>query len=324
MFKRLTFATVLLSLSMHSYAEKATIDMAYDRDFEGRFQHFDQQGNLLFEDNGVTGKFDFTINYGSLFASKAFNREHWFADVVVMYLWQGETGSGLPSHHEFSWTENTWYTPRGIKTCTIVSSIYDECDTNNKRNWIYLSSENFTYEFDLLETQFAGVVMIDIGKEHDIPMVSAMNIESVEEDGTFSVSSIDTDNDGIPGTMLLSGPYANQTLSFDGQQIPATIRDTAYVRTVAFSGPDNHQTSERFTIGRSQYIKRKRVGTRLFQKARYWEVYVDAPGFSTTKSILSDRSKKRSQKKATRYINQLIREKLSAGFTLLSDKINYQ
>jgi len=324
MFKSLTLAATLLSLSVGSYAERVPIDMEYNRDFEGRFQHFDEQGNLVFEDSNVTGKFNFEVNYGILLESRKFNGEDWFADSFIMHTWRGEPGSGLPSHHEFSWTENTWYTPKGIKTCTVVPSVYDECDTNKKRHWIFLSSEDFKYEFELLETQFAGVTMIDIGNEHDIPMISGMNVEAIDEDGALVLSSMDTDNDGIPGTMLLSGPYANQTLSFDGRQIPASIPDVAYVRTVTFAGFDNVPVTETFTVSNSQIIKRKRTGTRVFQKARHWEVSIDAPGFSSNKYLLSDRTKKRSQRKAKRYVERLIREKLSSGLVMISDEIEYK
>jgi hypothetical protein len=292
------------------------IDMLFVTDFEGRFQHFDESGSLLFEDNHVIGNFDLSINYGFFHGAQRFNGEVWFADSLQMYLWEGEPGSGLPSYHTFSWVEHTWARPNEESiTCTFVPNTFDECRDERTSEWLLLDKQRYTYEFELYETEFAGITAVDIGTERDIPVVSAMSVDAVDERGALILGSIDTDKDGIPGTRLLSSPYANQTISFNGAQIPASIKTILYEQEIGFTNASVSEV-ERFTVGDLTQIPQHRTGSRISQRGNDWQITVDAPGFYDKKVLLSASSKQGAVTKSRDFVDSLVRLRLSQGYSL--------
>ena len=201
---------MLLSLSNSSFALPVSV-------FTGRFQFYDNQGQLLFTDNNVTGLFDIDNAQGYFEGGTDFMGSPWRADVAQMMQWNGTPGDGSVETKQFQWTTETWLLNDQQVQCKVAVGI-DDCQPFQSAGGALLSSVTNSYTFSLTEGQFAGGVFIDWGGYVDIPVVSAMQIADVTSN-VMTMASIDTDHDGTPGTASIEDPFAGSTWSFDGQQV---------------------------------------------------------------------------------------------------------
>ncbi|VAW58382.1 hypothetical protein MNBD_GAMMA11-2997 [hydrothermal vent metagenome] len=211
--KKILLKNIILAFVLISGIEMANALPVSE--FTGRFEFY-EQGELLFTDTKVAGVFDIDNGQGFFESSVDFQGASWRADIAEMIQWTGVSGSGAIEEKRFSWNTETWLVNNVQFECR-VSFELDGCVAYRDSGGELLSSEQSSYSFSLSEGQFAGGVFIDWGEYTDIPVLSAMQIISLEGN-ILTVGSIDTDFDGIPGTALLDAPFLGATWSFDGQQ----------------------------------------------------------------------------------------------------------
>lgn len=320
---RLCFCLLVSSLSVFglingAQAQPVTSTFDFNYSFNGRFQHFNVDGDLLYEDTSVTGRFDFNKNYGFIESTIPFNGNKWFGDTLMMIQWQGEPGSGTISHHEFVWSVTQYWVFGKTVACTVVKDLYDECWSKRKPYWLKISEDQYTYDFELFEGEFAGVLLMDFPSDQDIPIISAMHIESIDENATFVVSSIDTDKDGIPGTQMLSGPYAGETFSYDGMQTLSQIDTPLFSINIEYYSDHPQET---YIVGDKDRVKVPRLGAGIKQSKNKWEIIVKHPAVENTLtnySMITCKSKQLCEIQAREFVSQHLRDGISSGKNIKS------
>lgn len=251
-------------------------DQSYNSLFSGRFQLFDPNDALIGELPNLNGKFNLVEGHGFLETpNDEFDRM--YADTVVMVPWHGEPGSGWVQKNTFSWLHFKWRTRKGIAECTYIPDVYDECGGLLASGWQLISVTPKSYEYELVEGQFAGILLVDYRKDADVPVLSAMQVEFQGDDGSLVVGSIDTERDGVPGTRVLSGFYEGYTFSYNGRQDPV---DTRHWRR--FEIKDNSSVR----LSRMQQLVWERKAKNYRQRPGDWVMSLDPRELSGKQNIL--------------------------------------
>lgn len=186
--------------------------------FAGTFEFWDATQTLASTDTAVTGAFDMVNGTGSFASPTPFNGVNWTADVFDMFQWDAAVGGVQNVAWDFTYQLGLKADGTGTANCTITAN-FDGC--TGFLSTVF-TSDALSYNFTLAEGQFAAGVIFDWSVNNDIPVLAVMNVDSVDAAGVMSVSSVDTDLDGAPGTAMLVGPFPGQTPSFSGSLSPVS------------------------------------------------------------------------------------------------------
>lgn len=82
--------------------------------------------------------------------------------------------------------------------------------------------EGGVYNFSVGTGQIAAHILLDWSTNTNIDVVVVWNVTE-ELDGTLTLNATDWDNDGIPGAVMIDGPFAGNSIYFDIRSVMTTL-----------------------------------------------------------------------------------------------------
>ena len=192
----------------------------------GTFQFYDASGaeSVLDAHSDVQGTFDMVNGTGGLTTSTPFTAALWTADIAETTQW----GATSPvENHSFTWTMKRYLNGTTFSTATCnISGNLDGCAAYEASPlWSQIGIETNSYDYTLSEGQFAFGIFFDWSINTDITVLSVFQIDNVDTNGVMTVSAVDSDNDGAPGTAMW-WKYATQAdvdADFTGETVLGAV-----------------------------------------------------------------------------------------------------
>ena len=204
------------------FAATGVTQAATTNTFAGTFEFWDATQTLASTDTAVTGGFDMVNGTGSFESPTPFNGVNWTAEVHDMFMFdaaQADASGVQAVSWDFTYQLGLKADGTGTANCTITAN-FDGC--TGFLSTVF-TSDALSYNFNLTQGQFAAGVIFDWSVNNDIPVLAVMNTDTFDPaTGVMTVSSVDTDGDGAPGTQMLVGPFPGQTPSFGGTLTPVS------------------------------------------------------------------------------------------------------
>jgi len=180
----------------------------------GNFDFYDKSGTYQASSShtDVSGSINFTTGSGQLTTATPFTGGIWVADIGEMFFYDGAVG-GATQNFTFDIDYKLGQDADFNTVNCSVSANFDGCTGFLVTEFV---STPVQYTFTLSEGQFAFGMYFDWTTSNDIPVLAVFDTTSIAVDGKITVTAVDSDSDGSPGTAMLVGPFPGQTPAFSG------------------------------------------------------------------------------------------------------------
>jgi len=271
-----TISLLLLSsiTSVATAADTYTMPGVTGGNFE--FWASDGSNDGASDHTDVIASLDFTAGTGSLRTNTTFNGATWVADVAQMFFYDGSVGGAFQTFTYTFTSRNYIDGDFNVFPCRLSGAL-NGCADEIAAGYTQFGPDTVqSYKFNLSEGEFALGLFFDWTVNEDIPVLGAYRVTGIDASGNITTTSIDTgdgaddgalggvlgdgflDGDGVPGTKMLTAPFADQSPVFSGVFNLATADSpiTAQSAVTTAEGASVTLTNSDFTFNTNSFPSR--------------------------------------------------------------------